>query len=277
MDTMQQPEPEMGTEDIEQPNETGALNGTGAEEAGEEQPLGQEPEVEEAPFPKKAVNALNRRDRRIRQLQAERNELRKQLEGLEKPEAPEEPREEDFDSFSEFLKARQDWQIENFKTQSGAEQQQQQITAREQAVRQQQEQLIAEDVTELVNNSPEIREIFQKNAPLIDQMPPHVVEMVYQLDDPIAATVALAKEGRLAEVYNMHPQYLALELYNAQQRGVPMVRGGKGQPQPAGPAAQPQGPTSKAPQPMPASKGRGKTVNSPLELSDKEFSKWLGG
>lgn len=239
------------------------------------------PDAGDQPFPKKAVNKINRQQREIRKLRAQKRELEAMMANTPKKEASaedKEPVDSDYDSYADFLKDRQDWLMKQYQKSQEEQSQQTNFSNQQQAIRSQQDQFIANTAEQLIQSNPEFAQVMAQNAALIDQMPPQVEELMYELDDPIAAGFALAKEGRLAEIYGMHPAMAAAELIQAQARGAAMLDGSTAPAAKAGGAQQPpmQRPqTSQAPKPMASAKGAGTSTTKTLnDMGPEELLKW---
>lgn len=222
------------------------------------------PKGDETPFPKKAVNAINRRDRQIRQLRAQLREVeaKKSAPQQENQQTESEPKEDDFDNYGDFLKARQDYFLNQHKRSSEAEREQSNLTQQQQQIREQQDAIINQQVTEMVQSNPDVQKVLAQNIDVIENMPPEIENLMYELDDPVSAGFALAKEGRLGDLYNMNPQLALLELYHAQQRGQQYLK------QKSAP------PVSKAPKPIAGAKGTGGSSKSLSQMTPEQIVDW---
>lgn len=168
---------------------------------------------------KKALNKKNRyidnQRQRIRTLEAEMQKLQSQA-SQNKTTAPE---MEKFESVMDYMDAKQNYTLE----QKLAEQaQQQQMTALQQqqaVLREQQAQGIAETMNELLTSNPDVAKVISQHAPVIQNMPPHIESLMLEIDNAPAATYALAKEGRLQDLYFMPPHIAAAHLVQAEIRG----------------------------------------------------------
>lgn len=262
------------------------------QEPGTEPPVeGQEspkPEGQEDPnhvaFPKKAVNKINRQAKEIRRLRNELHSVRTEREKItsETSAAPAnpEPTEDNFETYGDFLKARQDWLHAQGKNETAAQQRETTLNSQEQAIREQQENIIAESINELAQAHPEIKQVVESPVyqQLIAAMPDHIEKLMYELDDPFAASLALVADGTIQDVYRLSPTMAAARLLDAEQRGraaLSRLGSGGAVPTPATPGTAPQpATTSQAPKPMAAAKGAG-SVSKPLEeMSPSELRAW---
>lgn len=213
---------------------------------------------------KKALNKKNRYiDNQRSRIRALEEEIQK-LQSTSKQGSENAPKMEQYDSVLDYMEAKQKHDLEQKFAEQG---QQQQITAlqqQQQAIRVQQEQQIEQEITELVSASPEVKSVFEKNLSVIEQMPPHIESLMYEIGDAVPAAYALAKEGRLQELYHMHPHVAAAELVQAQHRGRQYLEQSSSAPS-----------ISKAPKPIASARGSG-TNTKPLEKrSPDELMKWL--
>jgi chromosome segregation ATPase len=210
---------------------------------------------------KKALNKKNRyidnQRARIRALEAEMQKLTSQQNKAEAPEM------DKFDSVLDWVDAKQTYNLDQ-KLQEQAQQQQLAYLQNQQAmVRQQQAQVIEDTMTELLSSNPDVKAVITQNAQVIQSMPPHIGALMFEIDNAPAATYALAKEGRLQDLYFMPPHIAAAHLVQAEIRGQQYLQ-------------QSAKPPKQAPQPIGPLKGAGKSSNRPLEQrSPDELMKWL--
>lgn len=173
-------------------------------------------------FPKKAVNALNRKNKQIHALRAKMRELEahiaKASQGSQQNQVVA-PREEDFDTYGEFLKAEMRHALKQEIGGMNQQQQQNQLHQQQASIRAQQDAIIEQNVRELVNAHPDVAKTLREHAHVLENMPPHIEQLFYELDDVAAASYALAKEGRLEDLYYMQPQMAIAEMVRAQERG----------------------------------------------------------
>lgn len=226
---------------------------------------------------KKVKKALNKKNRyndnlrsRLRALEAEHAKL-KNSTGTKK----EAPNMDNFESVIDYMKAENQHFLEE---KLGEQTQQQQLSYVEQqkaAIRAQQDQQIESSITELVNTNSEAKRVLSENIAVIEAMPDHIENLMYEIDNPSAAVFALTKEGRLQDLYYMNPYVAAAELVNAQARGLSYL---KATPQ-AQQRPQVQQNTAKlpqAPQPMKSLKGSGSGGKKGVsDMSPDELMKWM--
>lgn len=212
---------------------------------------------------KKALNKKNRyidnQRARIRALEAEMQNLQSKF-SQNKPEAPV---MEKFDSVLDYMKADQNFTLEQKLAEQANKQQIQALQQQQQMARQIQDQSMAEHMTEMMTTNPDVNKTIRDNAPIIQQMPDHIAALMYEIDNAPAATYALAKEGRLQDIYYMPPHVAANYLVQAEQRGMQYLQQ----------AARPQ--PKQAPAPIGSLKGAGKSSQKPLsQMSPNELDKW---
>lgn len=242
-----------------------------------------EPEVkpEKERIPQPAFNMIKRQQKELRQLRAEMRRLTdtfgQQKEAAGKGQSPEEPKETDFDNYGDYLRARQDYLMEQHKAGLKAETQESRFTEQQQAIRARHDAAVEAQVSELVTSYPEVKQVMAANLQVIEAMPEAVENLMYELDDPVAAGYALAKEGRLASIYTLSPTMAAAELIMAQQRGqqyLSALQGGtKPVAQAPGAVGQPVV-ASKTPQPLPRATGAGAGRASLQTMSTRELLDW---
>lgn len=204
---------------------------------------------------------INNQRTRIRSLEAE---VQKIKDGYSKNAKPA-PQMEQFDSVLDYVRADSNYTLEQ---KFAEQQQQQQLTALEQqqaAIRLQQDAAIEQGLSELVNTNADVKAVLSQALPVIQAMPQQVGSLLYEIDDAPAAVYALAKEGRLQDLYYMNPYVAAAELVQAQHRGQQYLN-----------ATTPQPQQQKPPKPLDGLKGRGSQSGRPLhEKSGDELLKWL--
>lgn len=226
---------------------------------------------EKVEFPKKAVNALNRKDRKINALNAQIRQLEQQqqqfqhMKQQQEKNAPAEPKMDDFDNWEEFQKAQAKFYHEHFQQQSTQQQMQQQEQQMLQQRQMLEHQWTVERATELdavadeiSKTAPEVTQLFNQNEHIIQSFPPHVKQMLLQADaqDACHAFYALAKEGKLEQLSQMPPQFIAVEIGRAADRGAAMLKGKS---------------ISKAPAPMSQNRGNGRVSKSVESMSADEL------
>lgn len=232
----------------------------------DENPNGEDDGIEkEMKTIKKALNKKNRyidnQRSRIRALEAEIQKLQSQpVSGSENS-----PKMENFESVLDYIEAKQKFDLEQKFAEQGNQQQITALQQQQQAIRAQQEQQIEQEITELVSSNPEVKTLFESNLHIIDQMPPHVENLLYEIGDAVAATYALAKEGRLQDLYYMHPHVAAAELVQAQQRGRQYLERQS--------SSKTNVPLKEAPKPIGSIKGAGRPSKSIDKMTPEELVK----
>jgi len=210
---------------------------------------------------KKALSKKNRyidnQRARIRALEAEMQKLQSTY-SQNKTEAPV---MEKFDSVLDYMKADQNYTLEQKLAEQAKNSQMQALQQQQQMAREMQDQALAEHMTEMMAN-PDVNKTIRANASIIQAMPDHISALMYEIDNAPAATYALAKEGRLQDIYYMPAHVAANYLVQAEQRGLQYLQQ----------AARPQ---KTAPAPIGSLKGTGKSSQKPLgQMSPTELDKW---
>lgn len=228
---------------------------------------------DEVVFPKKAVNAISRRDKQIGKLRAELAAERTAKLALEqqhvKPQQPNQPsakpadgrpKETDYQTYAAFMEADNDWKIEQkfSKLQETQKQTQQQSneSARYQAW--ENERLTAVDARADVfaKEYPDVTQLFNDNAELIKSYPPEIKRAFLEAEKPEVAFYNLAKEGKLVDLADMSLVDAKVEIRLAQMQA-------------------PKKPQTKAPTPLPASRGSVPSGKSLDAMSGDELLKWV--
>ena len=212
------------------------------------------------PFPKKAKNAIQRRDRQIAKLRAELREMQmaqQQAIAKDEPKQTGAPREEDFDNYAEFLEAkvmhkmREEMQGQTAEAQKTQEQRLQEA---------QHEQFVAKKMQEIgvkvqehdklfPGFQQEFAEVYEENADILDYISPEIERIFFEADDTALAFYNLAKSGQLVDVIQMNPYQAAMAIAKAQMQPI-----------------MPKAPQKKAPAPITAARGTGKTQKSLADL-----------
>lgn len=241
-------------------------------EPNSEQPNKEAPKSEEdVPFPKKAVNAISRRDRQIGKYRAELEYWKAQAQQGAKQtqspnqnsQSPAEPKEDDYQNYGDYLKAVAKYEAKNEIEQGLSKQretmQKEQVSAQEAAWIDQRAQVAHTKVAEYTQKHPEMIQVFQENADIIQAIPPHIEMAFLEADNAPLAAYALAKEGKLEELFGMSPARAAMEIARAEARGESMLKT----------------PISKAPNPIQSNRGSGAINKNPSNMSVDEALKWM--
>lgn len=218
-------------------------------------------------FPKKAINALSKRDRQIGKLRAQQEQviaenkaLREQLaNGASKPVVNDgEPRVEDFANFIDYTRAINKYDNEqSYKARETAQQQTQQVS-QDQQWKAQREQTVAKQAAEFAASNPEAKTVFDDNSDILDDFSPDLQRLLLEADNTAQAVFNLAKEGKLEGLANLSLARAAMEIGRAQ-------------------SATPTRQQSKAPTPLPASRGSvtgGKSL-ADITTDQDALMKWL--
>jgi hypothetical protein len=234
-----------------------------------------EDDEDNKPWPKKAQNALSKEKGKAAKLRWERDQARQEIARLQqssgaKPQsqtngtqqnqpADGRPSEKDFNTYADYLEAVNDWKIEQKladfkKTQQTKEQETQQQNQYAQWEGQRL-QAIDKDADVFAKDYPDVQALFNENAELIKSYPPELKRAFLTADKPTLAFYNLAKEGKLDELADMSIEDAKVEIRLAQMQ-------------------QPASPKSKAPAPLPASRGTATVSKDPSKMTDAEFAKW---
>jgi len=170
---------------------------------------------------------------------------------------------EQFESVLDYVKAENAYELDKRFAEQNQNQQLTELQQQQAQIRAQQDQHIEASISELVTTNAEAKQVFSQALPVIEQMPEHIQNLFYEIDNAPAAAFALAKEGRLQDLYYMNPYIAAAELVQAQQRGLQyLATSSQLQKQP--------------PKPLDGLRGNGKSTGKPLhQKSPDELMKWL--
>jgi hypothetical protein len=225
-------------------------------------------------LPENVKKAMEKKNRYTKNLLRRNKELQSQLDAF-KSKAPKEtaaPSEEQFENYGEFLKAQmkhelqKELEAQSHKQQEGAFEQQKAM------IRQQQDQMMAEELTQLVQTNDEAKRVLTapENLQAIDSMPDAIADLFYEVENPVVAAYALAKEGKLERLSYMNPYMAAAEILAAQDRGLQYLSQG------GAPARQAQmTQTKQPPQPIGSLKGAGSSKTISAKSSPDAIVKWL--
>lgn len=224
----------------------------------------EEPEKEDVPFPKKAVNAISRREKQIAKLRAEKAALEAEVSKYRQPQAnpqqnqkvSDEPSEDDFDNYGDFLEAKilHKLKMEQAKAETAAVEQQK--TQQQIAWEQERETQLTEKMQAHVSKIPDFKQVIESSADIADEFPDHIVQAFFEADDGALAFYNLAKEDKLEALLTMSPTRAIMEIARAQSE--PSLKR-----------------VSNAPSPITASRGSIKTTKSLDEMNGDELLKTL--
>lgn len=242
----------------------------------EEQETEQQTQEVDTPFPKKAVNAISRRDKTIGKQRAELEAMRAEIARLagqaqgnnqrEPQQQPQQPRpqqvnndgrpqEKDYTTYAEYLEAVNDWKIEQRLNQRLSEftnkQKQEQQTAQDNAWRQERLTAVDQQAAEFAKEYPEIGQLWEEYGDVIQEYPDELKNIFLAADNAPLAFLNLAKAGKIEAIASMSPAQAAMEIGRAQ-------------------AQPPTKPKTKAPTPLPASRGSVPTGKPLKDLTPRE-------
>lgn len=236
-----------------------------------------DPEVE-SPVPEKSANekklenALSRQKKRANKYRAENREIKRQQAEFEQKRqsspASKEPNPDDYNSYGDYLKARQDWTFESHTKKQEDAKTETEFTGKKQTIQAEQARLFVEERDAFVSTTPDAAEVFKSCKAELDALPQDIVDMIFDLDNPVAALYTLAKEGRLENIAHMGPMVAAAELVAAQSRGAQTVNR-------VSEVSEDTPQNSQAPRPMAPAKGAGTSTSKSLDtMSARDLVKW---
>lgn len=243
--------------------DTKATEETQAPEGKTEQDAGK-PE-DDTPFPKKAVNAISRRDKQIGKLRAEREQLASELEKYRQQAQLKQtqnntpagaPKEADYKTYAEYLEAVNDYKIDQKFAKLQGEQKQTQQNTQEQAWVSERQTAIETQAADFIKENPEALALVQEYADVVDNFSPELERLFLEADNAPLAFYNLAKEGKLEALPSMSLAKAAMEIGRAQTQT-------------------PIKPKTKAPAPLPASRGSVAAGKQLIDMSPEELGKWV--
>ncbi len=221
---------------------------------------------------KKALRKKNRYTdnlrSRLRALEAEHEKLKSQSFTKEAPKM------EGFESVLDYMKAENQHMLEKYTSEAEQKMKLSAVEQQKTAIRAQQDQRFEAGINQIVSASPENMSVITEAMPIFQSMPKHIEDFLYEIDDAPAAVFALAREGRLEDVFYMHPQIAATELVNAQARGQRYL-----QEKPSGSSVQASVPQSaqattvQPHKPLAGVRGQGKSSQKLSEMSPDDLVK----
>lgn len=206
-----------------------------------------DPEQED-PWPKKAENALAKAKGKAAQLRAERDQERAARQRAEQqlakfngqqqkdPDKSGEPQEKDFTNYHDYLRALNKFDAEQLLSTREVKQQETQRTTQEQAWVSERESIVATKAQETFKQVPDAQSTIEEHADIADDFSPALQRLFLEADNAPLAFYNLAKEGKLESLMNMSLARAAMEIGRAQTQAPPK-------------------PQTKAPAPLPASRG----------------------
>lgn len=228
------------------------------------------PEAEpEVAFPKKAVNAISRRDKQIGKLKAEAEHWKKQAEEAakanpkstqDKTDNPGEPQEKDFVNYHDYIRALNKYDneklLEKTLTEREGKHKETQASEREMAWEAERIKTVDKQAEEFAKLHPEVTQMYEEYSDVIAAYPKEIKKALLAADNAPLAFFNLAKEGKLESLAEMSLVDATVEIRLAQMN-------------------QPVKPQTKAPTPLPASRGSVAATKSPTEMSVEETLRWL--
>lgn len=202
---------------------------------------------------------INNQRQRIRALEAEMQKLR-DIGTQNKTEAP---AMDKFDSVLDYMKADQTYTLEQKLAEQANKQQMSALEHQQQLLMAQQAQEMAGQMQEMISSNPDVQKVISSNANVIQSMPPHIEKLMAEIDNAPAATYALAKEGRLQDLYYMPPHIAAAHLVQAEIRGQQYLQQ----------SAPKQTQLKPAHKPIGSLKGTGKGTKSYEDMNPDELAK----
>lgn len=224
-------------------------------------------EVEDVPFPKKAINALSRRDKQIGKLRAEIAQRDSELAAFRQSQQqkaepkntidPDAPKEEDFETYGDYLRADARYAVKQELAAGQKQTQETQSNQQETAWVEERREHTQTQASELIKVYPEARDILMESVDILESLPPYLDRAFLECDNAAIAFVNLAREGKLEELANMTPAKAIMEIAKAEAKGIPART------------------KSNAPVPMTAAKGTGVGGKSLDTMSADELVKWV--
>ena len=225
-------------------------------------------------WPKKAVNALSKAKSQIGKERGIRQELERRLAELEAKLAPQPakaeqpktsgmPKEEDFvgKPYGEYLDAVAEYKVEQKLNQKLSERDK--ASAQEQD-KQAREERVAVGNQHLDDNGEKAAKDFADFNDVVDKqikgkfLAPHVIEALQEAENPAYALYALAKEGRIDDLNDLHPSRVGAIIDRMAESAMSKSK-----------------PVTKAPTPMKSLTGSSVSAKRLEDASPDELRKWL--
>lgn len=237
----------------------------------QESPAEQTEQTEETKevWPKKAENALAREKGKTAKLKFERDQERAARAQLEQrlaqfttPQKPaptstdDGPKESDFQNYADYLEARSDWKLEQRLAERDGKQRETQQSAQQEAWANQRTSDADVQAAELAKSAPDVFDVIDEHEDTISEFSPQLKSLLLEADNIALAIYNLAKEGKLESLRGMSLAKAAMEIGRAQTQA-------------------PTKPQTKAPAPLPASRGSVAATKSPDRMTPDELRKWM--
>lgn len=257
-------------------------------------------------WPKKYTNALDRRVQENKELKArleaiERSKPKEEIKPSEPVEAQKkeyskeqqakidavlkkQPKLEDFQDYGDFINALTDWKMDVRDAQRGADAEIQAANAKTEQARNeaiaQNEARISKQAKELIEKHPEYLDLLKANADILSEIDkiPHVQDAFGRAEHPELAFIELANApGAFQRLLQMDATQAALFVGQAQAIGIArMAQEGSDNDGAEAGQNQPEPQRSKAPTPMKAAKGTGRSGKSFDSMDADELDAVLG-
>lgn len=170
-----------------------------------------------------------------------------------------EPNEADYTTYHEYNRALIKWEAKQEAKQEiealKREQTENQKVTHEQHWESQRLVAVDKEAEVFAKDHPEVVQLFNENAALIKSFPPEIKRALLEADNTPLAFYNLAKEDKLEDLADMSLVDAKVEIRLAQMKAA--VK-----------------PLSKAPAPLPASRGSVAAEKDPADMTDAEWNKW---
>lgn len=218
-----------------------------------------EGDSEDAPLPKKAINAIQKRDKKIAKLNYEYKQAMKELEALKQPKVEEKKEALSTDSFAtleDYMEALVDTKVKKGEKETPKEE----FSPEQVAYYNSRQEIVAKERGELALKLPDFEDLITNNMGVIGAFSEDIEGVILDSETPVLALYTLAKEDRLFDLTEMTVAQAARAIAQAEIRGQKYLK-------PAITNA-----------PAPIGGGRGKSTNISKPLNDKspdELLDWL--
>jgi hypothetical protein len=169
------------------------------------------------------------------------------------------PKEANYKTYAEYLEAVNDYKIDQkfAKLQEGQQQTQQKSEEAAKYQAWENERLTAIDsrADAFAKDYPEVKQLFDDNAELIKSYPPELKRAFLEADKPEVAFYNLATQDKLADLADMSIVDAKVEIRLAQMQAPKRLQ-------------------TKAPAPLPASRGSVPAEKDPADMTDAEWNRW---
>lgn len=226
-----------------------------------------EPEPqEEQPWPKKAENALAKEKGRTARLKFERDQERQARQQLEeklaqynKPTETKsptgEPQINDYTQYHEYIRALNKWDNAQTEASRDAKQKESEAVIGKQAWEDQRSERADEQMETFSKEVPDAHALYDEHKDTIKELPNEIKHAILAADNVPLALYNLAKEGKLDDLGAMSLVDAKVEIRLAQLK-------------------QPAKPQTKAPAPLPGSRGSVAGSKNPTDMSPEEALQW---